>query len=127
MGKVCYGLHACEQFVAIAVLSCALPFRIPVAGVCHPVGSDAQASWGTAWVERARLSEAHGVKMVEQCVSISHFAEYVACAVIGCEIVVEAVPPCLADACLLSSASPVNDVVSAPESGVRTEVIGVDL
>ena len=65
--------------------------------------------------------------MVEKCVGIDYLTEYVTGALIGGEVIEEAIEECLRDACLLGSASPVEDVMASAKSGMGTTVVAVNL
>ena len=125
MAKSSDALHAGYDFVTIFRVLCSLPFRHPIACVSQPVGTDAQAGWRSAREESSWLSQSHRVESIEHLVGIFHFTHEVATAFVSGEIIVEAIPCRLTDACFLCSAPPMRNIVAGTEHAVWSHVIDI--
>ena len=120
-------LHAGLNLLEVFGVARAFIFCHPVARVCHPVGTDTQTGRRRAGIFLARQRQTHRVDGVEHLVGILHGRHQVARALIGRQVVVEAVPRRLRDTGFLSTAAPMADVVATAKSGKRSDVIDIHL
>ena len=120
-------LHAGNDFIAVSHIASAFPFRHPVSGVCQPVGTNAQAGRGGARIFATWLCQTHWVESIELLFGVFHLGHEISTAFVRSEIIVEAIPGSLTDACFLGATSPMADVVTTTQSGILPYVVDIYL